>query len=426
MFAELTEDNIYRSSTQYRLWSYTPENLRSLRSQTHAAASKRVVAALNKQREAQANDQPSNGTSTEPVTTLNLEEEQQIVIHYARNLIHWSRSASVFGYPYAVTATAVMYYRRFYLSNSPMTYNPQNIFPTCLMLAVKTEHNNPRLNMRKFCGKIRDSSSRFKPSEEEVMAPEYLISQGLRFTFQVRHPGRGLDAGWMELDALARGQPVVKHPSITQSPKDLRTELENLPKPADAQGDTTTAPKRAKTAYDRASDVLLGAALLTDAYFLYTPAQIWMAAVMMVDEPLMLFYLRIKLGSNSEGATGTGQDALVTRIVSTIRSCTDMLKSYEPPDAKNTARKHRMAAIDKKLRQCQNPEKQDLVKLNMANKAGEKNAEKAVNGKSAGVSDAETTDSTKKKRKIADDDVFGPPLKRRESPLKKEVNHNGG
>ncbi|KAL9051352.1 MAG: hypothetical protein Q9162_006054 [Coniocarpon cinnabarinum] len=424
---ELTEDDIYRSSTQYRLWSYTPEDLSSLRSRTHNAAAKRVVAALAKRPQPAANETVSSDASQPSVATLTLGEEQQILIHYARNLILWSRSKQVFDYPYVVTATAVMYYRRFYLSNSPMTYHPRSIFPTCLMLAVKTEHNNPRLNITHFCNKIRKSSSKFKPSEEEIMAPEYLISQGLRFTFQVRHPGRGLDAGRMELDAIARGQEVVKHPSVTRSASDLRQEVTQLKAPEGAEKhDYSTPERRVKTAFDKAQELLLGAALLTDAYFLFTPAQIWMASLMMVDEPLMLFYLEIKLGSSDDLSTGTTDDAHVSRILSTLRACRDTLKSYEAPEPKNVERRDKMTAIDKKLWQCLNPDKRDLVKLNMANKAGEKGGAHGANGKAPVPSDAETSDSGKKKRKVVDDDVFGPPLKKHESPLKRATKHEAG
>ena len=42
----MNEDELYRSSTQYRLWSFTPQALADLRSSTNALASQRVRDAI--------------------------------------------------------------------------------------------------------------------------------------------------------------------------------------------------------------------------------------------------------------------------------------------------------------------------------------------------------------------------------------------
>lgn len=42
----MTEDEIYRTSTQYRLWSFTPESLHSLRSTTNSLAAEGVRTAI--------------------------------------------------------------------------------------------------------------------------------------------------------------------------------------------------------------------------------------------------------------------------------------------------------------------------------------------------------------------------------------------
>jgi len=47
----MIEDDIYRSSSQYRLWSYTEASLQSLRATTNAVASERVRVALRRSRE---------------------------------------------------------------------------------------------------------------------------------------------------------------------------------------------------------------------------------------------------------------------------------------------------------------------------------------------------------------------------------------
>lgn len=87
--AQMTEDDIYRTSTQYRLWSFTRESLASLRSTTNVSAADGVRAAIKSQHTRQAGsdtveggyiDKPSQ--STKEVDCLTVEEEQQLVGFY--------------------------------------------------------------------------------------------------------------------------------------------------------------------------------------------------------------------------------------------------------------------------------------------------------------------------------------------------------
>ncbi len=80
----MSEDDIYRASTQYRLWSFTPETLASLRASTNAVATDRVRAAIKRVREKQ-DGSASNGSSTEKekeIECLTVEEEQKLVGFY--------------------------------------------------------------------------------------------------------------------------------------------------------------------------------------------------------------------------------------------------------------------------------------------------------------------------------------------------------
>ena len=87
--AQMTEDDIYRTSTQYRLWSFTREALASLRSATNASASDGVRAAIRSQRTAQDRAEAAKkGNSEEVADTakevdcLTVEEEQKLVGFY--------------------------------------------------------------------------------------------------------------------------------------------------------------------------------------------------------------------------------------------------------------------------------------------------------------------------------------------------------
>lgn len=92
----MIEDDIYRSSTQYRYWSYTSEALASLRQNTNELASERVRAAFGRIRDAkkaQNAQQPDHRSGegveggqdpAKDVETLTVEEELRVV--------HWGCS----------------------------------------------------------------------------------------------------------------------------------------------------------------------------------------------------------------------------------------------------------------------------------------------------------------------------------------------
>lgn len=76
----LTEDDRYRQSTQFKLWSFTPEALETLRINTNKTAAQRTKAAFRRRKDALAPADKSNND----VDTLTLEEEQMLVKHYCR------------------------------------------------------------------------------------------------------------------------------------------------------------------------------------------------------------------------------------------------------------------------------------------------------------------------------------------------------
>ena len=86
--AQMTEDDIYRTSTQYRLWSFTRGALASVRSSTNASAADGVRAAIKSQlTEADSNTVREGGNDKPPdspkeVDCLTVEEEQKLVGFY--------------------------------------------------------------------------------------------------------------------------------------------------------------------------------------------------------------------------------------------------------------------------------------------------------------------------------------------------------
>lgn len=96
----MIEDDIYRTSSQYRLWSYTTSSLQSLRATTNSVASERVRAAIRRARENNASTTssaagtPQPGGDGEPkrldekqIECLTPEEELVLVRYYCEKTL---------------------------------------------------------------------------------------------------------------------------------------------------------------------------------------------------------------------------------------------------------------------------------------------------------------------------------------------------
>jgi cyclin H len=77
----MIEDDVYRSSSQYRYWSYTKESLARIRQNTNDLASEKVKAAFRRVRAAKsAQNGSSNGSAHDgDIDTLTVDEELKTV-----------------------------------------------------------------------------------------------------------------------------------------------------------------------------------------------------------------------------------------------------------------------------------------------------------------------------------------------------------
>lgn len=403
--ATLNEDTLYRTSTQYRLWSFSTSSLADLRNKTHITATDRVLKAIRRHRAHAAADVDA------PIDVLTLTDSHRILLHYSAMLlkIAGSSSSQSFHFDPHVGATAVQFLRRFYLTNSPMTYHPKDVMFTMLWLAMKSENLPKRqLQLRGMVERLTDGLKIKGVTEEKVLAMEFIVCQGLRFTLEVRHPFRGVRAVGWELGMVARGEGKV----LLGDEKDVGKEkgrLLRLELPAEERRwvgeDGELRPRRgdgAEGALERVEDAcarvdgLLGmAGQLTNVYFLYTPSQILLSALWLADEPLARFYLSLKLPADSP---------TTSKILETIAECAVELSTYnEPEPGTDEATRHReeLRDIDQKLFKCRNPDKLDLVSLNAAKKRQGGDADDA--GRQAKKARTE-------ERQRQMDSVFGGPL----------------
>jgi cyclin H len=252
-----------------------------------------------------------------------------------------------------------------------MTYHPTDILKTALFFATKTENFYFRLT------KFADAIGKTEP--EDVLASEFLLTQGLRFTFDVRHPFRALEGAIMELQALATDDIPV------------------LPERAAAADRPASMEKRVKDAHGKAREYLKTSALLTDVYFHFTPSQIMLASLSLADPELTEWYLAQKFPTDDELAQTVGKKVLLT-----IRKCADMLRAVDPSSEPSATERKELQALAKKLKKCRNPEKIDLVGLQKAKREGEAIDEKVIKKRKL-----EREQSAKE-----GEDLFGPEIKK--------------
>lgn len=186
----------------------------------------------------------------------------------------------------------------------------------------------------------------------------------------------------MELDNLVEGQPDAR----------LKVEMEALSSPAESASTKwrsgSNIRERVQLAYSAAREYLDSPALLTDAYFLFTPSQIVFASLQLADPPLADWYLSTKIPSSSP---------IRPKVLATLRSCAEMLSSFS---AGNVLTKDERAALEAKLENCRDPSTLDLVKAHAAKQRGEGADDEAKAAKK----------KLQREQSMKDSDPFGPSI----------------
>lgn len=213
-----------------------------------------------------------------------------------------------------------------------MTYTPTTILKTALFFSTKTENHFFRIT--------RFASDIGKTTTEEILSSEFLLTQGIRFQFDVRHPYRGLEGAIMELLAISTHKIPV--------PAELEPQ-----RPANMQ-------KLVLETHGLARRYLKTSALLCDSYFHYTPSQIMFAALYIASAPLATFYLALKTYNPSHPNTST-TSTTYPKLLALIQNLATALSSI--PEEQTSEQRSEIQTLVKKLKKCRNPEKADLVGL---------------------------------------------------------------
>lgn len=266
-----TEDARYRQSSQFRLWSFSPSSLQELRHKTNSLAKQQIAPRL---------------TIDPTPEALTVDEEAQLVKFYTVELL---RAAEFCKIPTDSRSTAAIFLRRFYVTNSIMTYPPTELLKTCLFFGCKAD--GVYYPLGQLAKMFPDTTS------EQILAGEYLLCQGLRFAFDVRHPLRPLEGAIMELRK--------------RYPEEER---------------------RIQKAHARTREILKFSPLMTDAYFHYTPSQLMLAAMLMVDAELVERLIPPAVSNdNADTARAVGNHSDIRdKIMTSLESCRAMLEEERP------------------------------------------------------------------------------------------------
>ncbi|XP_069736112.1 cyclin-H isoform X1 [Phaenicophaeus curvirostris] len=278
---------MFHSSTQKRFWTFRSEEQ------------------LSRWR-AEANRKFRGKVQQTDLALLEPHEELAICKYYEKRLVDF---CTVFKptMPRSVVGTACMYFKRFYLNNSVMEYHPRIIMLTCAFLACKVDEFN--VSSAQFVGNLRESPFGQEKVLEQILEYELLLIQQLNFHLIVHNPYRPFEGFLIDLK--------TRYP-VLENPEGLR-----------------------KTADD-----FLNRVSLTDAYLLFTPSQIALAAILSSGSRAginMESYLSESLMLKEDRTT-------LAKLLDDMKCMKNLIKKYELP------RSEEVAALKQKLEKCHSAE----------------------------------------------------------------------
>jgi len=109
--------------------------------------------------------------------------------------------------PPNVSATALMYFKRFYLNNSVMDYSPRNIYMACLWLATKVEEFN--VSISQFVENLKESPQQSMRSEDLILALELPIISALKYHLTIHNPYRPMEGFLIDMRVRCAEVPDV-------------------------------------------------------------------------------------------------------------------------------------------------------------------------------------------------------------------------
>ncbi|KAG0669131.1 TFIIH complex kinase subunit ccl1 [Maudiozyma exigua] len=262
-YKRISDDDLYRHSSQYRMWSFTENNLRERRKQTNDRAVSMINQQLGKFMEENKSTLTEEETNTLNVkaSPLSMEEELQLINFYSKKVQVIAQHLNL---PTEVIATSITFFRRFFLDNSVMEYDPKNLVHTTIFLACKSE--NYFISVDSFAKKA-------KSTRDAILKYEFKLVESLKFSLLNHHPYKPLHGFFLDIQTVLHGKVDLKYMGQI---------------------------------YDRCKKKITDS-LLTDIVYLFTPPQITLAIISLEDEQLISRYLGLKFGKEDATEASKGE-----------------------------------------------------------------------------------------------------------------------
>ncbi|XP_011310212.1 cyclin-H [Fopius arisanus] len=279
---------MFASSTQRKHWMYSDESdLTTLREETNAQFIKKYGSHMQKEQREQF--------------FLSDSEERALVRFYELQLRDFCKRFSP-PMPRATIATALHYFKRFYLRNSVMDYHPKEILVTCVYLAAKVEEFN--VSISQFVANLKGDREK---ASDIVLNNELLLMQQLNYNLTVHNPFRPVEGLMIDIKTRC---------TALENPERLRPHIDDF----------------------------LEKVFLTDSVLLYAPSQIALAAIL---------HAASKISANLDNYV---TDILFSRehlagIIEAVRKIRTMARTLIDVPAKEIVK-----SLEKKLEKCRNQE----------------------------------------------------------------------
>lgn len=298
----------FQTSTHRANWIFTPQEL----IEKYKGSNRRAIQTLEKYGTTQMevdvdgsfsypepqNNAKDNSEKHSRPKPLNIEEEQSMRVFYENKL---REVCSAFYFPNKIQATALLYFKRFYLQWSVMEHHPKNIMLTCVYAACKIEENHVS---------AEELGKGISQDHQMILNYEMIVYQALEFDLIVYPPYRPLEGFINDMEDFCQ----VKNGEL-QMLKDLH--------------------ETAKLEVDKI--------MLTDAPLLFPPGQLALAALRNSNKVQRVVdyesYLSSILSRQNSGH-------IISDLTENLDTIDSWVMKYKFPSEKD------MKHINRKLKSC--------------------------------------------------------------------------
>ncbi|CAI9102190.1 OLC1v1000418C3 [Oldenlandia corymbosa var. corymbosa] len=299
----------FTTSTHRANWIFTPQVLK----EKYKASNQRAKQALEKYGSTKVEvnldgsisyaetDSKGNGENQSRTKPLKVEEEQLLRAFYEFKI---QDVCDAFKFPRKIQATALIYFKRFYLQWSVMEHHPKHIMLTCIYGACKAEENHVS---------AEELGKGIEQDHHVILNNEMLVLQSLGFDLIVYAPYRALEGFINDIEEYYEAR------------DDQIEMLQRLHESAKAEVDKI---------------------MRTDAPLLFPPGQLALAALRRSNEAHGFFEFDRYLRSILSRQSSVPSDSDINVVLDSVDT---LISKLEMPTTKDV--KH----IDRKLKSCLDP-----------------------------------------------------------------------